>query len=100
DVSSLNQAKAISLSKGVAWHTITGKDLALTADYSQVKKQVGVYDLTLKTAKNTSITVKVNVVADAMIVQTGLDFNSPLLITILLGLVITTYGYSKVRKEF
>ncbi|MGL4382414.1 MAG: hypothetical protein ACRCTA_01710, partial [Bacilli bacterium] len=104
EVSALNSNKLIELSGAKAWKTDvitsgTNTYLKVNVDVSPVKNTVGVYTVTYKTDKGTSVNAKVNVVEDSKsIAKTGQTLNIVgivLIATLASGLVIVS---RKIKK--
>lgn len=57
----LTDAQIISKSKASAWVSSNGDKVSITSVSGEIKKEKGEYDVTLKTAKGTTITIKCSV---------------------------------------
>ena len=62
DVETLSDADIIARANAQAWDATTEEDISITTVESNIKNEVGKYDVTFKTEKGSNIAIKVNVV--------------------------------------
>lgn len=67
DVANITDEELIARANAQAWNPDTEEDITITSVEHDIKAEAGAYDITYKTANDTTITIKVNVVSPRVV---------------------------------